>query len=78
MFFLLIGRFVQQKTYHHLSFERDYKAFFPVAVDVIDEENNITLIALDKIKTGDRILIKKPRNYSCRCFSAIRKCFNRL
>ena len=58
IFFLLIGRFVQQKTYHHLSFERDYKSFFPVAVDVIDAENNITPIALEKIKIGDRILVK--------------------
>lgn len=58
IFFLLIGRFVQQKTYHHLSFERDYKSFFPVAVDVIDTENNISPIALDRIKTGDRILVK--------------------
>lgn len=58
IFFLLISRFVQQKTYHHLSFERDYKSFFPVAVDVIDAKNNIIPIALEKIKTGDRILVK--------------------
>lgn len=32
MFFLLIGRMFQQKTYDRLSFERDYKSFFPLAV----------------------------------------------
>jgi Cu+-exporting ATPase len=32
VFFLLVGKFVQRKTYHHISFERDYRSFFPVAV----------------------------------------------
>ncbi|MDE0599873.1 MAG: heavy metal translocating P-type ATPase, partial [Dokdonia donghaensis] len=32
VFFLLLGRFFQQKTYAFLSFERDYKSYFPIAV----------------------------------------------
>jgi len=32
LFFLLIGRVFQQKTYNRLSFDRDYKSFFPLAV----------------------------------------------
>lgn len=36
VFFLLIGKLVQRKTYYHLSFERDYRSFFPVAVQVIE------------------------------------------
>ena len=32
VFFLLLGRFFQQKTYSFLSFERDYKSYFPIAV----------------------------------------------
>lgn len=58
IFFLLIGKFVQQKTYHHLSFERDYRSFFPVAVDVITEDGKIAPVALEHIKEGDRILVK--------------------
>ncbi|HTN21233.1 MAG TPA: heavy metal translocating P-type ATPase metal-binding domain-containing protein [Pelobium sp.] len=58
VFFLLIGKFVQQKTYHHLSFERDYRSFFPVAVDVIDENGKTTPVALESIKEGDRISVK--------------------
>ncbi|MFC5283919.1 heavy metal translocating P-type ATPase [Pedobacter alpinus] len=58
VFFLLIGKFVQQKTYHHLSFERDYRSFFPVAVDVIAEDGKISPIALEHIKEGDRIVVK--------------------
>jgi len=32
IFFLLCGRLFQQKTYDRLSFERDYKSFFPLSV----------------------------------------------
>jgi Cu+-exporting ATPase len=32
IFFLLIGRWFQQKTYDRLSFDHDYKSFFPLAV----------------------------------------------
>ncbi|MEZ4893209.1 MAG: hypothetical protein R2778_09355 [Saprospiraceae bacterium] len=30
-FLLLIGRWFQQEAWHQLSFERDYKSYFPVA-----------------------------------------------
>lgn len=58
IFFLLIGKFVQQKTYHHISFERDYRSFFPVAVDVIHENGVHKPLALEKLKEGDRIYVK--------------------
>ncbi len=32
VFFLLIGKWVQQRSYRQLSFERDYKSYFPLAV----------------------------------------------
>jgi len=38
VFFLLVGKFVQKKTYHHISFERDYRSFFPVAVHILENE----------------------------------------
>lgn len=57
VFFLLIGKFVQKKTYHHISFERDYRSFFPVAVHVIDGEVERP-IALSALKTGHRIIIR--------------------
>ncbi|MDA9555442.1 heavy metal translocating P-type ATPase metal-binding domain-containing protein [Pelobium sp.] len=58
IFFLLIGKFVQKKTYYHLSFERDYRSFFPVAVQVIDESQNTKPVALENLKQGDRIVVK--------------------
>ena len=57
IFFLLLGKFFQQKTYNFLSFERDYKSYFPIAVSLIinDKETNIQV---KDIKKGDRLLIR--------------------
>jgi Cu+-exporting ATPase len=58
VFFLLIGKFFQQKTYSFLSFERDYKSYFPIAVTKISSEGNETPIQVYDIKKGDRLLIR--------------------
>jgi Cu+-exporting ATPase len=57
LFFLLIGKYYQQKTYDTLSFDRDYKSYFPVAVTKIvrDEEEVIPLI---KLNVGDIIKVR--------------------
>lgn len=57
VFFLLVGRFVQQKTYHHISFERDYRSFFPVAVQILDEGKEKP-VPLSGLMTGHRMLIR--------------------
>jgi Cu+-exporting ATPase len=57
VFFLLIGKFVQKKTYHHLSFERDYRSFFPVAVHIV-EEGREKPIPLAQLNIGHRIVIR--------------------
>ncbi|MFC4873676.1 heavy metal translocating P-type ATPase [Negadavirga shengliensis] len=57
LFFLLIGKLFQQKTYDALSFDRDYKSYFPIAVTKIvndDEE----VVALIKLKVGDVIVVR--------------------
>lgn len=58
VFFLLIGKWYQGKTYQALSFERDYKSYFPVAVTVIDEEGAESTIPLKNLKPGNRILVR--------------------
>ncbi len=57
VFFLLLGKMFQDKTYHFLSFERDYKSYFPISITRIngDQEENIPLKELEK---GDKILIR--------------------
>jgi Cu+-exporting ATPase len=57
VFFLLVGKFVQKKTYHHISFERDYRSFFPVAVNTIVDEKEKP-VPLSDLHTGHRILIR--------------------
>lgn len=56
VFFMLIGRVLQDKTYQGLSFDRDYTAYFPIAVSVIKEEKEIPT-TLPELKTGDTIRI---------------------
>jgi P-type Cu+ transporter len=58
VFFLLIGKWYQGKTYQALSFERDYKSYFPVAVTIIDEEGNESTIPLKNLKPGNRIVVR--------------------
>ncbi|WP_397447074.1 heavy metal translocating P-type ATPase [Polaribacter sp. R77954] len=58
IFFLLLGKFFQQKTYSFLSFERDYKSYFPIAVTRIlanQKEENVQIYEVEK---GDRLLIR--------------------
>jgi Cu+-exporting ATPase len=57
VFFLLLGKFFQQKTYAFLSFERDYKSYFPIAVTKIFEGVEKPIQVYD-IQKGDRLLIR--------------------
>jgi len=57
IFFLLIGKWFQQRTYDHISFERDYKSYFPITArkkTATGEES----VALDQVHTGDQILVR--------------------
>ncbi len=57
VFFMLVGRWFQNKTYDSFSFDRDYRSYFPLGVSVIGngEEKNIPVT---RLKTSDRILIR--------------------
>ncbi len=58
VFFLLLGKFFQQKTYSFLSFERDYKSYFPIAVTRISPNGKEEVAQVYDIKQGDRLLIR--------------------
>ncbi|WP_400071985.1 heavy metal translocating P-type ATPase [Zobellia russellii] len=58
VFFLLLGKFFQQKTYSFLSFERDYKSYFPIAITRISKEGKEETAQVHDIKKGDRLLIR--------------------
>lgn len=58
IFFLLLGKFFQQKTYAFLSFERDYKSYFPIGITKITPEGKEEAAQVYDIKKGDRLLIR--------------------
>ena len=56
VFFMLVGRVLQDRTYQHLSFERDFTSYFPIAVNVVKDEMEVPT-PLPDIKTGDTLRI---------------------
>ncbi len=57
VFFMLIGRWFQDKTYDSFSFDRNYRSYFPLGVTVTNNgtEKNIPVTQLKK---GDTIVIR--------------------
>ena len=57
VFFLLIGKWFQRKTYDTITFERDYKSYFPISATRRTDGKTET-IALTKLEKGDTIIVK--------------------
>lgn len=57
VFFLLIGKWYQEHTYQALSFERNYKSYFPVGVTRMASSGEESVLLKD-IKIGDKIRIR--------------------
>lgn len=58
LFFMLLGKVFQKRTYSALSYDRDYKSFYPIAVTKVDFGGKQQNILLSDIKVGDRILVR--------------------
>jgi len=58
IFFMLLGKLFQQKTYSFLSFERDYKSYFPIAITKLNSDGTEIPVQVYDIKKGDRLLIR--------------------
>lgn len=58
VFFMLLGKMFQIKTYSFLSFERDFKSYFPIAVTRINSDSSEESIPVYDILKGDRLLIR--------------------
>jgi Cu+-exporting ATPase len=58
IFFMLLGKMFQIKTYSFLSFERDFKSYFPIAVTRINPNTPEESIPIYDIDKGDRLLIR--------------------
>ena len=69
VFFMLVGRVVQERTYKSLSFTRDYKSYFPIAVNVVTasgifskrlqdlKEKDIVQLHNDEIIPADSVVL---------------------
>ncbi|MCO6149212.1 heavy metal translocating P-type ATPase metal-binding domain-containing protein [Flavobacterium sp. NRK1] len=58
VFFMLLGKLFQQKTYNFLSFERDFKSYFPIAVTKIAKNGDETSVPVYDIVAGDRLIVR--------------------
>lgn len=57
IFFMLIGKWYQSKTYDALSYDRDYASYFPIAVTKVNQGKEES-VALKDVQIGDQIIIR--------------------
>ncbi len=58
LFFMLVGKTFQKRTYNSLSYDRDYKSFYPIAVTKVDFNGKQDNILLSDLAVGDRIMVR--------------------
>ncbi|WP_264563667.1 heavy metal translocating P-type ATPase metal-binding domain-containing protein [Flavobacterium sp. N3904] len=58
IFFMLLGKMFQIKTYSFLSFERDFKSYFPIAITKIKSDTSEESVPIYDVIKGDRLLIR--------------------
>lgn len=63
VFFLLIGRWFQNKTYESLAFDRDFKSYFPLAVLRMRKQTDISQeewepVVVYELRKGDQIKVR--------------------
>ncbi|MBK6284007.1 MAG: heavy metal translocating P-type ATPase metal-binding domain-containing protein [Draconibacterium sp.] len=57
IFFMLVGKWYQSHTYEALSFERNYKSYFPIAVTKINKQIEESIL-LENIVMDDELIIR--------------------
>ncbi|WBA43014.1 heavy metal translocating P-type ATPase [Hymenobacter canadensis] len=57
VFFMLIGKWVQQRTYDALRFDRDFTAYFPVAVTLLTPAGEQS-VSVKELQPGQRIRVR--------------------
>ena len=58
VFFLLIGKWYQQKAYTALSFNRNYRDYFPLRVSKMDADGTVKATPLESLAVQDRIRLQ--------------------
>jgi len=57
VFFLLCGKLFQQKTYDRMSFDRDFRSFFPLSVIRLENGKERT-VPVSSVQIGDLVLLR--------------------
>lgn len=57
VFFLLIGKWYQARTFKVLSYDRDYKSYFPIAVMRKTDHQKEEFVPIGELVPGDEIII---------------------
>lgn len=57
VFFLLLGKAFQKKTYERITFDRDFKSYFPLSV-IKKNPDGERYVQIGSLKSGDRIVIR--------------------
>jgi Cu+-exporting ATPase len=57
VFFLLLGRLFQQKTFEQMAFDRTYRSFFPLSVRV-ERAGGCDVLPIAELVPGDHIVIR--------------------
>ncbi|GIV39270.1 MAG: ATPase [Thermonema sp.] len=65
VFFLLIGKWIQNKTYEHLSFERDYRSYFPLAVQRKSPQGYYRSVPIRQVEKGDVLRLHHEEVLPC-------------
>lgn len=65
VFFLLIGKWFQSKTYRNMAFDNDPKSYFPLGIHRYKGESSEEIVLIDKLEEGDTIKIYNEEIAPC-------------
>lgn len=58
LFFLLLGKIFQRKTYDSLSFERDYRSYFPLGITRVEADGSHVIVPVQSVEQGQRLYVR--------------------
>ena len=59
VFFLLIGRLFQQKVFDRVAFDRTFRSFLPLSVQVEQKAGGVAAVPIERLQIGDRVLMRR-------------------
>ncbi len=74
VFFMMIGKYLQDATYNTLSFDRTYKSYFPFSVRIKKGDKN-ELRKVSEIRVGDKLVLNANEIVPCDSYLLSEKAF---